>query len=332
MHKQYHVVKEWRSVVRLLCAALIIALAIGSAAQTPPAQAAPNNSDDVFFEVWAFPQAPPPVCINKTLKIFASVNKGIDKTINGKDYHLPRGTVLGGVTIHSSMSNSNVGTLTPVDLPVEVDSGASSPGQVTFVFTAKRRGTATLTFESNGVTGGGEDVPDSDLATLGTKVPAKKAEISVTVIPCNFKVKTISRFIGAVNDTVANSDAKVVANEQGSATGSATVSYATPITEFTCSFAASDTPSQVDWTGTIDIDQLVLTGTFQPSMTSFSATCPAPAPGYSKQVAWTMDPLTIQVALSDGASTIKKAQGSTGISGSVVIIVIPEECSGSAAC
>jgi hypothetical protein len=322
---------RWRSVF----IALLLALAIGSAGQISPTQAAPDNPADIYFEVWAFPEAPPPVCINKTLKIYVSVNKGIVKTINGKEYDLPRGMVSGGVTIHSSMSTSNVGTLTPESLPVEVDSGASSPGQVMFVFTAKQRGTTTLIFESNGVIGAGADVtgapPDSMLTSLGQKVPAKKAEIPVKVIPCKFKVTTISRWIGPVYNTIATSDeAEVVADAQGNFTGSATVNYATPITDSSCSFSASDTPGQVDWSGTIDSDQLVLSGTFQPSMTSFSASCP-PAPGtFSKQQQWTADPLPFRVALSGGGFT--QAQGAPGVSGSAVIVVIPEECSGTASC
>jgi hypothetical protein len=49
MHKQYRVAKEWRSVVGMLFAALIIALTIGSAGQTPPAQAAPAGATELRF-------------------------------------------------------------------------------------------------------------------------------------------------------------------------------------------------------------------------------------------------------------------------------------------
>ncbi len=336
MHQQYRVAKEWRSVVRMLFAALILALTIGSAGQISPAQAAPDNPADINFEVWAFPKAPPPVCINKTLKIYVSVNKGIVKTINGKEYDLPRGTVSGGVTIQSSMSTSNVGTLTPESLPVEVDSGASSPGQVMFVFTATHRGTTTLIFESNGVIGAGAAVPgappDSVLTSLGQKVPAKKAEIPVTVSgPCKFKVTTISRSsAGPYNAEGTGDEAEMVADAQGNFKGSTTVNWEIVNTSSCVYSLLSLTPSQVDWSGTIDSDQLVLTGTFQPTTTSYSFTCPGIPGSDSGRHTNSIEPLTISVALTGGAST--QAQMVSNAAGSAVIVVIPEECSGTASC
>ena len=172
------------------------------------------------------PAAPLPVCINKTLKIYVSVNKGIAKKINGKEYKLPRGIVLGGVTIHSSQTGSNVGTLTPTDLPVTVDSGGATPGQVMFVFTAKRRGATNLIFESNGVMGAGGGAADAELASLGTKVPAKRAVIPVKVIPCNYKVTSVSRYSAASSDAEGVGDeADVVADAQGNLKGSSTVNW-----------------------------------------------------------------------------------------------------------
>jgi hypothetical protein len=322
---------RWRSVF----IALLLALAIGSAGQISPAQAAPDNPADIYFDVWAAPEAPPPVCINKTLKIYVAVHKGIVKTIGGKEHDLSSGFV-SGVTIHSSMSTSNVGTLTPESLPVEVDSGASSPGQVMFVFTATHRGTTTLIFESNGVIGAGADVPgappDSMLTSLGQKVPAKKAEIPVTVSgPCKFKVTTITRVSAATSNAEGTGDeAEVVADAQGNFKGSTTVNWEIVNTSSCVYSLLSLTPSQVDWSGTIDSDQLVLTGTFQPTTTSFSFTCPGIPVGDSGQHTNPIEPLTIRVALTGGGST--QAQMVSNAAGSAVIVVIPEECNGTASC
>jgi hypothetical protein len=328
MHKQYRVAKEWRSAVRMLFAALILAHTIGSAGQISPAQAAPASaparSTNLRFELKPYPEGPLTISACEVVHFDVIVSKEEQVVLFGRER--PVYSILSGVKIKGLVQNSNIGTLSPPKSSTgfENDSTASAG----FTFTPKKDGQTTITFQA---TVGFYWVGDSYQTKYNAEqieVPDKMVEVTVT--PCKFKVTTISSWIGPVYNTIATSDeAEVVADAQGNFKGSATVNYATPITDSSCSFSASDTPGQVDWSGKIDSDQLVLTGTFQPSMTSFSASCP-PAATYSKQQQWTADPLPIRVALSGGGFT--QAQGAPGVSGSADIVVIPEECGGTASC
>jgi hypothetical protein len=314
---------QWRTVL----IALVLALAIGSAGQTPRAQAAPDNPADIYFEVWAFPKNPPPLCINQELKIYVSVNKGIVKIINDKAFDLPRGNVP-GVQVRGSMTNA-IGTLSSVDDELANLVG----GNADFLFTAKKAGKTILTFNADVE---GRWTGSVKLTLLGRTIPAKKAEIPVTVRNCKFKVTTIGQWHvpgpASISVVAISDDAEVrSADAQGPFTGSTTVNWTVTSGQVgDCLPQSVTASSQVDWTGNMDDNNLlVLDANYQTAGISLPVFCVGSDGGVaegSTPVQLTPDPLQVSV-LSDGAvfEQPQVLQGPEAMPGYATIIVVPEE-------
>jgi hypothetical protein len=308
---------RWRTVF----IALTIALSIGSAGQTAPAQAAPDNKPTtVDFEVWAAPEHLPPLCINKEQKIYVRVQKVTHKTINDLDYEIQGGSVKGGATINSSMSNSDIGTLAPEFITLDGDSDGVSPGQVTFVFTAKKPGKTTLKFNSKVDPKWVRADSEDELAKLPHSVTAKEAKIDV-IVGCNLKVKTLIKSSDEIYDITGISDeALMKPDDNGNYTGSASMYWVYSYVGGVCDLSASATDSQIDLTGKLDDDggQFLATETFHPYTISTTITCPY-AGTSSGESTGTVPPLTFKVASSGGSSTQTLGKGSA------TIFVIPQE-------
>ena len=320
-------VPDWRNVF----VAMILALALVGAGQSPQAQAAQDNPADVYFEVSANPQNPPTLCVNQKLNIYVSINKNITKVINDRAYNLPRGEVT-GVQVNGRVSN-DVGILAPEHTPGSYDLASLGVGQADFLFTAKKPGRTTLTFTA--------DVPGTwtgatEAAVSGRSYRAKKAEIQVRVVRCKFKVTTIGewRVPGPANLHIAatSGDAEVKAEEAQSAfSGSTTVNWVASIADIIdCKSILTIGSSQVSWTGTMnDADQLTLNGTYQPAAGSQSTICIGQDGGVATgnpQYQLTADPLQISIASSGGVVRQSQVlQGPEATPGFVTIIVIPQE-------
>jgi|GEM_PF-3352528 len=305
--------------------ALLLTLVLGSAGQTPRVQAALDNPADVYFEVSASPQSPPALCINQQLKIYVSINKNITKVINEKAYNLPKGAVT-GVKVTGSMSK-DIGTLESKKPEVSFEDDElvmlqpNGIGQADFLFTAKKAGTTALTFTA--------DVPGAwtgSAVARGKSYAAKKAEITVKVIPCKFKVKTLLKF--PVPDlyqiSVISDDAVMKGNETGSFTGAATMSWVYSEVFQDCDFSISATDSQVDLAGQLDDDggQLAVTQNFHPTTVATSICCPVVG-CRSASDEGSVDPLIFSIASTGGVVT--QTVTGQGVSGLATIVVIPEE-------
>jgi hypothetical protein len=297
---------RWRSVF----IALLLALTIGSAGQISPAQAAPAG-DTLKFSMRADrSRSTNSLCVGDEVNIYVSVKR------TGSYFGTPYSEGVSGASVEAFVGDpSNIGTISPQGNTTGWD--LDNAGMAKFVFTAKEIGETAVGFTGK-----------IDHHWFGTRLVDIRDIVedgfAVKVIPCKFKVTTISR-VSAVSSNAegTSNEAEVVADAQGNFKGSTTVNWQV-VNTTSCVFSLlSLTPSQVDWSGTIDSDQLVLTGTFQPTTTSYSFTCPGIPGGDSGQHINPIEPLTIRVALTGGGST--QPQMVSNAAGSAVIVVIPEE-------
>jgi len=226
--------------------------------------------------------------------------------------------------------------LTPSDRPVSAaGSGTASvsPGQAVFVFTARRPGQTTLSFEANVIVGAVAGPADDELViALGRTVPAKKAEIPVTVIPCKVKVKTIAIFTAQTATLVATMDGEMKSEGDGPFMGSATVNWSRGYTigARDCSGTIDVASSSTDLRGNVDGNgQLAVELTYLPAVLTHNIMC-----GGAKTITAlvTPDPLILTVPFTGQAST--QAQNLReptfySMRGSASIVVVPEECAAS---
>ncbi len=244
---------------------------------------------------------------------------GIDETV--EQYETPDIHV-GGVTIDTLVLDSNIGSISPTSNRTLLK--ADPPGSARFTFIPKKPGSTELRFKGKITRGqlAGLDTYTNDFSNV-TKYP-------VTVIPCKFKVTTISSWSGAPYPTVGVSDeAEVTADAKGHLTGSAPVNWAitTPADDPLAACGSSvmtAPPSQVNWSGEInDHGQLVAKATYTPTTASIAIVCFGIPGNAQDQII--VDPLTIE-APSDGG-VFAQAHTSPGGSGagSATIVVIPEK-------
>ena len=317
MQKQYLSAKGRRTVVRILYAALIGTFAFGSAGQMATAQAAPAADDpiDVKFEIGIYPEKLPTICSKGKLNLYAGVHKSVLKKIGDKVWNLS-GNIPEPPHIDGSLIRGSGGLkkqLQDIDDPT----GTSVP----FLFTADKPGKVTLKFTApvkNSWIGSNEEV-------IGSGVTVQK-EITFTVIPCKFKVKTLLKF--PVPDlykiSVISDDAEMKGDETGSFTGAATMSWVYSEVFQDCDFSISATDSQADLAGQLDDDggQLAVTQNFQPTTVATSICCPVVG-CRSASDQGTVDPLIFSIAATGGVVT--QTVTGQGVSGLATIVVIPEE-------
>jgi hypothetical protein len=316
-----HPALRWRTIF----IALVLALAIGSASQIPPVQAAPDNPADVYFEVGAYPDAPPPLCINQNLQIYVSVSRGIVKTFNDKKLSLPRGSVT-GVDVRGSMTN-NIGKLTPPDTsPVQLIDFRQ--GNADFLFTATKVGTTILIFNA--------DVPgawtgSAEALALGKTYPARKAEIKIEVRNCKFKVIATSRmakcYVGGCLNFLGVATGQVTADENGSFTGIAQVYWTTGANIFGCTSSATMGNGNVNMHGNLnESGPLFLELDYEPVPWNLVKSCAGKS--IPESYTETVTPLRVTVRSTTAVTvalnqTLSDEAGS--IDGSATIVVIPEE-------
>jgi hypothetical protein len=291
--------------------ALVLALAIGSAGQTPLAQAAAAGNF-VEFELSVYPKKPPRICVNEKLTLYVGVSKTIFRVINEKEFEIPGRApdpVATGIKV------SGVGTLEKLgggDL-------MSLSGENTFIFKSDKPGRATLRFsvpiEESWV--GAKEVVIGPAVTLVKEITVK--------VGCKVKVKTVIHFPVAIYDiTVISDDAVMTADEAGTFTGSTSMYWAySNFNLAPCTIEIGATDSQVDMTGQLDEDggQFTATQTFQPQTDAGIVSCPGGIGG--GEGAFTVSPLTFSVASSGGLSI--QTATAEGVSGLAHIVVTPED-------
>ena len=301
---------RWRTVF----IALVLALTIGGAGQTPLAQAAAADAVEIKFELKVYPEKLPRICPKKALTLYASVSKTVNKVIGGKPFELP-GDAPGPLVSGSVVSGS--GELKKQ--LVEIDTPGSA---VPFVFTADKPGKVTLKFTAsikNSWIGANEEV-------IGSGVKVEK-EVTVKV-GCKVKVGTVSQFSAQGAKLVATMDGEMKSDEQGNFTGSATVNWVGGLTVGyrDCSGVIDVASSQADLTGNQDdSDRLAAEVTYLPAALTHTFDCGA---SQTIQTQVIPDPLVYSGPSFGGVSTQSQDLYEPtyyAMHGSAVIVVVPEE-------
>lgn len=128
---------RWRTVF----IALALALIVGSAGQTPSAQAAPAGATELrFFMIANKEGASKPVCIGELVTLQVLVYRY--KVINGVS-EAPDAVT--GVKVTGRVDNPNIGQISP-EQNTTILASSIYPGAADFVFHAKNPGETTITF------------------------------------------------------------------------------------------------------------------------------------------------------------------------------------------
>lgn len=297
---------------RIILIALLLALAVGTA-QLPLAQAA-----DPKLSILAQPTAlrasvvyvmnpinpKKTLCFGETVTYTLNVYRfrksppSLENAMAGRN--VPELYIRPGVRVEATSSETSIGTFAR---PGYGHTGEEFDGtnNVEFQFTAKKKlGTTNLYFEAV--------VNDQDGGGYVTSPP-----VTVKVVPCKFKVKTVLSFNpGIYNIDVISDDAVMTADESGTFTGSTTMHWAYSNFSIPCSVSAAD--SSVDLTGHLEGDgeQFIGTMTFQPTTVSG---CRGSAQGI-------VNPLNFSVASSGGVSI--STATAPPLSGLAHIVVVPD--------
>lgn len=322
---------RWRTVFM----ALVLALSIGSAGQIPPAQAASPDPTDISFELNVYPEKLTMLC-GEEKTLYASVSKTMYKVINDKEFRLYAGPGL-SPSVDGEVTGPKIGTLAKELVDLENMEDANDIQQIPFKFTANKPGTTTLKFSAS--INGSWIEPNVKLGQSAAKL---LKEVSVQV-NCKFKVKTRSRWtmpgIHAFDINAMIDNAVMKADEQGNFTGSATVNWAVATTVLSpvcisASFTVS--PSQANLTGQMDESGLLVVNLpYQPAAASVTQVCRTPTGPFTSTYHYQLapDPLRFSVPSSSGVfnqsqvlvATSDEMAGPWPLSGSSVIVVIPEE-------
>lgn len=302
-------VPRWRSVF----IALVLVLTIGSVSQTAPAQAAPAG--DVTSYIWLEARAlgSRTICVGEQVVIRVKVYMRV-----WLDEKHSYDAQLGLAEIKHVVVGS--GTVSPNKLPISVTS--NSVGAADFTFTAKEPGETTVVF--------GGTVPVDEIWRSVLSGHDVAGSIDLTIVECEYKVTTISRWnIGPISLVATIKDGKMKLDEQGHLTGTAMVKWETifnvPDLNAACggSRDVSVTDSQASFSGDVsDSGQVTVNITYQPTMYSIKGSCSVgPVVDGAQEI--TPAPLAITVADSGGVST--RAQDLEGQPGSAIIAVFPEK-------
>lgn len=275
---------------------LIAMLSVGSRGQTTPARAAKlsqPNAKSVITIILEIHLPKKPVCVNKTSYILVLTRADTDILLRkGKVSHVsdePKS----GVTVESSVTNPDIGTLSPKKLVSGTDP-LDNPGEAVFTFNAKKAGTTILQFTPT---------------YAGKK--GKAEEIGITVVNCDYKVTmnylmrqssggTTGLVIGQL-DTLLKGDGEAY---QGTGVLDSDRTTSMP----PCSFSSDGFDSSTTITGNLagspDNPQLVLTADYEPGQSSATISCPIVG---AKTTTTTEDP-TNWLATKATFSTIGGAQ------------------------
>ncbi len=311
---------------RIIFLALVSALVIGSAGQTPLARAAPAGATSLMFYMRAAKEREGLVCRGELVHISVKVHRVAEDV--GGDELANLDAAVTGVEVRGLVQN-NIGELTPNN-NTTIAAGAITPNSADFIFTAREIGETTISFRGLVVT------PGWFGTNWGGGSQAVSAFVHVQVIPCAYKVTTEGawRVPGPANISVAaiSDDAKVrAADAQSPFTGSTTVNWVLTTSQVgDCEAQSVTTSSQVDWTGQMDDSgQLNLNGAYQSAAMSLPVYCVGSDGGVasgSTPVQLTPDPLQVSIASTGGVFRQSQVlQGPEPTPGYVTIIVVPEE-------
>ena len=292
---------------RIVFMALLIALTIGSSGQTPPVQAAPPRELAYFSMEVQNPKTRLRCGQTVTYLVVVDVAPSFGMpTPSPRSLGYPRGVPSVNVKVEALSVNKSVGDFVgtaTANTVVIFDSELTTGLAAKFSFKANKPGKTTLYFEG----------------LVGKEYVS--AELEVKVLPCKFKVNTVSKFSAGMT-SMGIMDAEVESDENGSFTGTATINW---VTSTLCGggIVSPIAPGSADLTGTVsESGQLVGEITFGPMTSVGSGSC------HATSNFGTLDPLIIR-ASSEGVSVYTQAQAVAAANGSftgtATIVVIPEE-------
>jgi hypothetical protein len=304
MQKQYPLATGRRTFIRILYAALISTLVIGSSGQITPVHAAPSAEAVTWYMDIASPKTK--ICAGETVEYLATVHYNYNA--GESEWALP------GVKVEATSSDTNVGAF-KMDTAI---TGFASADLVTagFSFTAKKPGRTNLYFEAL-----------ADRKFTSTYV---SFTVPVTVIPCKFKVVTTSQMRacyvgGCINFLGVILGGLVTADETGYIfTGTAPVVWISTSAIPGCGAVNSLGTSQVEMRGNLnESGQLLLKLDYGSVAFSEVITCPTGTGGSNPPIS--VSPLNITVPSIRGVAVRLKQTLSGGqvIVGSANVYVIP---------
>jgi hypothetical protein len=296
---------------RILYAALISTLAIGSVSPISTAQAAPPR-EIVNFSMQVQNPKTTLRCgetVTYLVKVELAQSKGAP-TPAPRSLGLPKGQSVINVKVEAVSVDKNVGDFIATEkgyatakTSMVFDDDLAGLG-AKFKFKAKKPGKTTLYFEG----------------LVGEEYVS--AKLDVKVLPCRFKLNSVSIFkVGMTS--VGIMDGEIEADEQGNFSGSTIVNWTTSML---CGISSPIAPSTADLIGTInESGQLAGEITFGPITSVGGGSCGV---GVATANFGTLDPLTIK-ASSEGVSVYTQAQAINATNGSftgtATIVLVPEE-------
>ncbi len=304
MQKQDPVANGRRTFIRILYAALIGTLVIGSSSQITPVHAAPSAEVIMWYMDVASPKIK--ICVGETVEYSATVHYNYNA--GESEWALP------GIKVEATSSDTNVGSFKK-DTAI---TGFASEDLVTagFSFTAKKPGKTNLYFEA--------------LADKNFTSTYVSFTVPVTVVPCKFKVITTSQMRacyvgGCINFLGVIVGGQVTADETGYIfTGTAPVVWISTSAIPGCGAVNSLGISQVEMRGNLnESGQLLLKLDYGTVAFSEIITCPTGTGGSSPPV--NASPLTVTVPSTSGVA-VKLNQTLSGgqvIVGSANVYVVP---------
>jgi hypothetical protein len=298
---------------KLLGAALMSALAIGSTGQTPLAQAAQPAEPVVFSMNIKNPKTT--LRCRESVLYFVSVelapSNGAPTPAPGSR-GVPRGVSMIVTNVEATSKDPSVGDF--VGARTEKTTVVFDDDLVTlgskFRFKANKPGTTTLYFE--GLVG-------KEYVSLN---------LDVEVLPCNFKARTSSTFSAQGITILSAMDGEMQMDEEGSFTGTATVNWVgAPTAAGNCSGTIDIASSQADLTGSLDENgQLRAEVTYLPAALTHNFCCQ----GICATDTALVTPAAVAMSVPPSGGVSRQSQDLYepryySMHGSVDIIVIPAE-------
>jgi FlaG/FlaF family flagellin (archaellin) len=245
---------------------LPLVISLGSAGQTTPARAAEPSrpkAKSIVTIILEIHLPTKPVCVNKTSYVLVLTRADTDILLRkGKVSHVsdePKS----GVTVESSVTNPDIGSLSPKTL-ISGTEPLDNPGEAVFSFNAKKTGTTILQFTPT---------------YAGKK--GKKEEIAITVVNCEYKAE-INYLMeqsshGALGVIMGHLDA-VLEGDGETYRGTGTLHTDRTEAMAPCTFSTpgfdSATTITAKTAGSPDDQQLELTIEYEPAPSSATITCP----------------------------------------------------------
>jgi hypothetical protein len=252
---------------RTIIIILALTLSLGSPGQATPASAAApeGQKSKSIVTIYLELQMPKqPVCAKKDHYVLVRTIADTDIAVNKKgNVEHVSAEPKSGVTVTSSTTNPDIGTLSPAKLVSGADP-FDNPGEAVFTFHAKKAGTTILQFTPT---------------YAGKK--RKMAEIGIQVVDCAYKATmnylmrqssggTSGLVIGQM-DALLEGDGETY---QGTGTLASDRTHTVPGCNL--SFSGFENPATITGkaTGSPDSDQLELTIAYEAAPSSLTATCP----------------------------------------------------------